>query len=295
MLARDCVASIRRWAVRDGIGSLLMARTDELAALDDRTIQFRLKKPFPMLPYALGKISTPICAMMPERLANTDPFKPVSEMVGSGPFRFKADEWVSGSLAVYTKFDRYVAAAGNQHRLDRRRQGRAFRARRMARQPRRRHVGQRDAGRRDGLVGTADRRPAAGAEAHRQDHRWRSRTATARFGFMKMNNLQPPFDNAAIRRALLGAVVQSDYMIAIAGEDHSMWRDGVGIFTPGTDMATDAGMEVLNRPARHGQGARRDQGGRLQQREDRAAGADRSALPQGDGRCRRRDAAGSPA
>ena len=41
VLARDCVASIRRWAVRDGIGSLLMARTDELAALDDRTIQFR--------------------------------------------------------------------------------------------------------------------------------------------------------------------------------------------------------------------------------------------------------------
>jgi peptide/nickel transport system substrate-binding protein len=45
--------------------------------------------------------------MMPERLANTDPFKAVSEMVGSGPFRFKADEWVSGSLAVYTKFERY--------------------------------------------------------------------------------------------------------------------------------------------------------------------------------------------
>jgi peptide/nickel transport system substrate-binding protein len=108
VLARDCVASIRRWAVRDGIGSLLMARTDELAALDDRTIQFRLRKPFQILPYALGKISTPICAMMPERLASTDPFKPVSEMVGSGPFRFKADEWVSGSLAVYTKFDRYV-------------------------------------------------------------------------------------------------------------------------------------------------------------------------------------------
>lgn len=42
--ARDCVASIRRWAARDGIGSLLMARTDELTAVDDRMIQFRLKK-----------------------------------------------------------------------------------------------------------------------------------------------------------------------------------------------------------------------------------------------------------
>jgi peptide/nickel transport system substrate-binding protein len=64
-------------------------------------------------------------------------------------------------------------------------------------------------------------------------------------GFMKMNNLQPPFNDAAIRRAMLGAVVQSNYMTAIAGEDRSMWRDDVGIFTPGTDMASDAGMDVL--------------------------------------------------
>src|SRR3954452_21832536 len=90
VLARDCVASIRRWAARDGIGGLLMARTDELAAIDDRTIQFRLKEPFRILPYALGKISTPMCAMMPERLATGDPFKAVKEVVGSGPFRFKA-------------------------------------------------------------------------------------------------------------------------------------------------------------------------------------------------------------
>ncbi len=54
VLARDCVASIRRWAVRDGIGTLLMARTDELSATDDRTIRFRLKSPFQMPPYALG-------------------------------------------------------------------------------------------------------------------------------------------------------------------------------------------------------------------------------------------------
>ena len=180
VLARDCVASIRRWAVRDGIGALLMARTDELSALDDKTIQFRLKKPFQILPYALGKISTPICAMMPERLANTDPFKAVSEMVGSGPFRFKADEWVSGSLAVYTKFDRYQPRQEIRHRLDRRRQGRAFRARGVACQPRRRHLGQRDAGRRDGLVGTADRGPAAGTEAAPAKSRSRSRIATAR-------------------------------------------------------------------------------------------------------------------
>ena len=55
VLARDCVASIRRWARRDGFGAELMAATDELSAPDDRTIRFRLKRPFPLLPAALGK------------------------------------------------------------------------------------------------------------------------------------------------------------------------------------------------------------------------------------------------
>ena len=34
---------------------------------------------------------------MPERLAKTDPFTQVTEMVGSGPYRFKADERVPGA------------------------------------------------------------------------------------------------------------------------------------------------------------------------------------------------------
>ena len=46
VLARDCVASIRRWAARDGFGAELMAATDELSAPDDRTIRFRLSRPF---------------------------------------------------------------------------------------------------------------------------------------------------------------------------------------------------------------------------------------------------------
>ena len=40
-------------------------------------------------------------------------------------------------------------------------------------------------------------------------------------GIMKMNHLQPPFDNPAIRRALLGAVSQKDFMTAIVGDDPS--------------------------------------------------------------------------
>lgn len=108
VLARDCVASLRRWAKRDPFGGSLMEATDELSAPDDRTFRFRLKRPFPLLPIALGKASVPVCAMMPERLAVTDPFQQVPELIGSGPFRFKADERVPGDRTVYTRFEGYV-------------------------------------------------------------------------------------------------------------------------------------------------------------------------------------------
>lgn len=244
VLAKDCVASVRRWGARDGIGSLLMARTAELNALDDKTFEFRLKKPFALLPYALGKISTPMCAIMPERLAKTDPFKAVTEMVGSGPFKFKADEWISGARAVYTRNDRYVprpeistgwTAGGKVAHFERIEwhttpdDGTSASAMRS---------GEMDWWE----LPTVDLLPVLKRTGKiRVEIKDRNGT----LGMLKMNNLQPPFNNAAIRRALIGAISQSDYMTAIAGEDRTMWREGVGIFTPATDMATDVGMDLL--------------------------------------------------
>ena len=247
VLARDCVASIRRWAARDALGGTLMGVTDELSAPDDRTIRFRLNKPFPRLPYALGKTSTPMCAMMPERLATTDPFRQVTEVVGSGPFRFRSDERVSGSRAVYERFDKYV--------------------------PRPDGIPGWTAGPKivgfdrvawitipdDGTAGAAlqagevdwwelptnDLAPALRQAGHIVQE---IRDPTGVIGFLKMNCLQPPFDNAAIRRALLGAVVQKDYVTAIAGDDPKMWRTDVGVFCPGTELANTAGMRVLTGP-----------------------------------------------
>ena len=112
VLARDCVASIRRWGVRDGFGQRLMAATAELSAPDDRTVAFRLRQPFPQLPDALGKGTNNLCVVMPERLAATDPFRQVTEMVGSGPFRFLADERVPGARTAYARFDGYVPRPG---------------------------------------------------------------------------------------------------------------------------------------------------------------------------------------
>ena len=246
VLARDCVASIRRWAARDSFGQTVMAGTDELSAPDDKTIRFRLKRPFPLLLSALGKPGSNVCVMMPERLALTDPFKQVTEMVGSGPFRFKADEHIAGARTVYQRNPTYLP----------RHDGIAS----FTAGPKIVHV--------DRVEWTVipDAGTAAAAMQSGEMDWWEAPTfdllpllkANASLttpppdplgflGNMRLNNLQPPFDNAELRRALLGAVSQDDYMAAAAG-DPANWRTGVGIFCPASPMASQAGMQVLTAP-----------------------------------------------
>src|SRR5580704_2123016 len=76
VLARDCVATIQRFARRDPFGGALMVRTDEISAPSDKVIRFRLKKPFALLPNALAQV---YCVMMPEHSAMTDAMKQVTD------------------------------------------------------------------------------------------------------------------------------------------------------------------------------------------------------------------------
>src|SRR5689334_7114238 len=107
--AKDVVASINRWMARDAtMGVVIRKRLDALEAVDDRTFRFRLNQPYPKMLFALGKSSTPCLFIMPERIAATDPFKQITEFVGSGPMRFRRDEWVPGAKAVFERFPGYV-------------------------------------------------------------------------------------------------------------------------------------------------------------------------------------------
>ena len=247
VLARDCAASIRRWGARDSFGQTLMAVTDEIAAADDDTIRIRLKRPFPLLPAALGKPGSSVCAMMPERLAATDPFKQVTEMTGSGPFRFVAADRVSGSLIAYERNPAYIPRASGEA---------SFTA-----GPKRVHV--------DRVEWHVIPDPATAAAAMRTGERdwWEAPTADllpmlarqpnltipppdplGSICGIRFNHTQPPFNNPALRRAILGAVSQDDYMSAVAGTDRANWRGGVGVFCPSSPMASDAGMAALTTP-----------------------------------------------
>jgi peptide/nickel transport system substrate-binding protein len=247
VLARDAVASLKRWGVRDSFGGALFAAIDDLSAPSDRVLQFRLKRPFPLLPEALAKPTSFLPAIMPERLAATPPTTAVQEMVGSGPYMFVAGERVPGSLAVYRRFDRYKPrntgevsfTAGPRVAHFSRVEWRtmpdpataagALRAGEVdwIEQPNIDLVGQLKASRgvKVDLVETA-----------------------GLIGQIRFNHLQPPFDNPAVCRALLGAIDQSEMMDAVAGTDSSIRRGASGIFTSGGPMASDAGMEILTGP-----------------------------------------------
>ncbi|SDR57616.1 peptide/nickel transport system substrate-binding protein [Rhizobiales bacterium GAS113] len=242
VLARDCVASIRRWAARDGFGQTLMAQTDELAALDDRTLRFRLKAPFPLLAEALGKLSSPVPFMMPERLAQTDAMQQIKEAVGSGPFRFLKDEWVQGSAAAYARFDGYVprsekpdgATGGkvvNVARVEWRTIPDASTA-----------VAAMQTGQMDWLEQPSP--DLLSLVAARKDLTVSTLDPIGTYVLLRFNHLYPPFDDVAVRRAVLHAVDQKDYLQAMVG-DTDRFRECKAFFPCGTPLSTGTGSAAM--------------------------------------------------
>jgi peptide/nickel transport system substrate-binding protein len=65
-------------------------------------------------------------------------------------------------------------------------------------------------------------------------------------GYLRFNHLYPPFDDPGIRRALLHAVRQRPFMQAVAGTN-AAFDDHAGVFSPGSPMASDAGLAFLDR------------------------------------------------
>ena len=245
VLARDVVASIRRFAARISFADALMAATEELSARDDRTVRFRLRRPFPHLPEALAGPGGIVPAIMPERLAATSPFKPIAEIVGSGLYRFLPEEHISGARAAYERFPLYQPRAGGSVGF--------------TSGPKIVHFDRVEwltldpfsamAALHAGEIDWWELPPSDLVEQLARDRNITviSQYATA-MGILRFNHLHPPFSNVAVRRALLGAVDQAEAMTAVAGSDRTLWHDGIGLFPAGTPFANDAGIEVLRGP-----------------------------------------------
>jgi peptide/nickel transport system substrate-binding protein len=244
VLAKDVVASIKRWWVRDApMGVPISKKTDALEAVDDKTFRFRLNTPYPKMLFALGKSSTPVLFIMPERIAATDPFKQITEIVGSGPMRFKKDEWVPGAKAVFEKFDGYVPRDEKASWLS---GGKRIHFDRIEWQ----------------IV--PDGATAAGALQNGEVD-WLETPFSdlipllrknaninvdiadplGNIGSFRMNHLYPPFNDERARRAVMMALSQEDYMEAVVGDDTTLWKTLPSYFTPDTPLYTENGGDLL--------------------------------------------------
>lgn len=242
--ASDCVASIKRWARRDGFGKTLMGATEELAASDDRTLRFKLKRPFALLPQALAKTVPYVPFILPERVIPEDPSKALTEVIGSGPYRFVASERVPGSRVVYEKFDGYVPRPTGTPGL--------------SSGPKIAHFDRVEwhvipdaatalAAIRKGEVDWWER-PIPDLLPLAKTDKSLKLEITNRGGtiaFLQFNHLHPPFNNVAIRRLVLQTINQAEFAEAIGGSDPSLRGGKVGLFLPGGPMANEAGLELM--------------------------------------------------
>lgn len=120
--ALDVVVSLRRWGARDAYGRQIFAVTDDLQALSDKRMLWRLNRPYGLLLHALSKTGGPVAAIMPARIAAAGPTTLIEDSTGSGPFVFDMAAWIPGAKVVYRRNSTYVprkeapdATAGGKH------------------------------------------------------------------------------------------------------------------------------------------------------------------------------------
>ncbi|MBY0339113.1 MAG: ABC transporter substrate-binding protein [Acetobacteraceae bacterium] len=250
---RDCVASIRRWGRRDAFGQGLMARVADMREVSDRVFEIRLSRPFPKILEAFSKVTTSCLFVMPERLANVDPFQNITEAVGSGPFRFIPNEWNPGSRLAYARNPDYVP---------RQEQPSMTAGGKVAHFDRVEWIIQSDpstasaalqAGELDWWEQpTADLFPAFLRGRNAQNIRVDIINNSGLIGIFRPNHAAAPFNNAEVRRAVLTAVNQIDFMTAVIGTTGiegrpDLRREGIGFFAPESPSASNVGLDRLQK------------------------------------------------
>ena len=109
--AADCVASLRRWGSRSALGGRLMDVTASLVAVDAKTFELTLKEPYGLVIDSLGTTSSPTPFIMPERLAKTPGTTQLTEVMGSGPFVYTKADHRTGDRMVLKRNANYVPRA----------------------------------------------------------------------------------------------------------------------------------------------------------------------------------------
>jgi peptide/nickel transport system substrate-binding protein len=234
---RDVISSVKRWMVRNTLGQTFAKFVEAIEAKDERTFVIRLKEPFGFVEMALGANDAVI---MREKDAATDPFKAVTDAIGSGPFRFVRAEWNPGAKVVYEKNPDYIPraeppdgmAGGKVVKLDR------VEFTILA------DPFTKSTALQQGEVDMIDQLPHDQVPIleHVPGVVLGQVSPIASYGIIRPNHLYPPFDNPKARQALALAVNQREYSSAAFGEER-WWRQCWSFFVCGSPNGTEAGSD----------------------------------------------------
>ncbi len=239
----DVAASIKRWGERDGMGQVLMSFVDSMAqGATPNEFVLTLKEPYGLVIDSLAKPSSNVPFIMPKRLAETPSTEPIPEQIGSGPFKWVADEYQPGVIAVYEKFEEYVprdepaswASGGKVVKVDR--------VEWVVMADAQTALNALQAGEIDYWESPpSDLLPIMEANSELTVH---NQNALGFQTIMRPNALNAPMDDPRIRNAAIAAVNQKDVLDALVGNPELYALCGA-MFVCGTPLATDVGSETL--------------------------------------------------
>ncbi len=241
--AQDCAPSLKRWAARETIGQTVFQYVDECVAADDRTIRVTLKRPIPIFIDAIARGGASVAFMMPEHIARTDPFKQISDTTGSGPFKFVAGEFVPGARVVYARNADYVP---RQEPADWMTGGKVAHFDRVEWRviP---DSGTAAAALQSGEVDWYEQvEPDLVALLRRNANiTIGSHNPTGYNAVMRFNHLHPPFNNVAVRRAVIMAIDQRDYLVPVTAGDPTAYTVCKSMFPCGSQYGKEVGVEAM--------------------------------------------------
>lgn len=240
--AEDCVASIKRWVQPDTVGQVLATLITDMKVIDDKTFSITLEKPTSLLLDGLAKLSSRPAFMMPRRVAETPASQPITEYIGSGPFKFVSSEYKPGLKVVYEKNKDYRPRNEPQNWTA---GGKVVHVDRVQ------------------WVTMPDQMTAVNALMNGevdfiqqmpfdllpmlQDQDNVKVEVLDKLGnwtYYRFNHLHPPFDNKLIRQAAMVAIGQEDVLKALVG-DPKYYETCAAVFGCNTLFASSYGKDIV--------------------------------------------------
>jgi peptide/nickel transport system substrate-binding protein len=241
--AADCVASLQRWGKLDSLGRMLLAATDRITADDPRTFSIALTRPFPLMLDVLGKPNAPVPFMMPTRIMQAAGAGRITQIVGSGPFVFRPDQWRAGDSMVLGRNAAYVPRDEKPDFLS---GGKVVHVDQVVL----RVMPDQATGANALISGEIDYMqflpfdllgPLAKAEGVKL---LELNGPDMYQGNFRLNQASGPFADPAVRRVLWKLVNQDDILTAIGIPDRFRLKSCPSYFMCGTPLETDAGAKV---------------------------------------------------